>query len=77
MKYRFIEALKKGEIVKNQAFETDKGVYQITLIRYNHDIYFFKYRNGKVVECNNLTRSKTRFVKEKRNEHELECQSEN
>lgn len=68
MKYRFIEALKKGDVVKNQAFETDKGVYQITLIRYNNDIYFFKYRNGKLMECSNLNRAKTRVVKE--NSHE-------
>lgn len=68
MKYRFIEALKNGDIVKNQAFETDKGVYQITLIRYNNDIYFFKYRNDKLMECSNLNKAKTRFVKE--NSHE-------
>lgn len=71
MKYRFIEALKNGEVVKSQTFETDKGVYQITLIRYKNDIYYFKYRNGKIVECNNLTRSKTRFVKEKNDEQVL------
>lgn len=65
MKYRFIEALKNGEVVKNQAFETDKGVYQITLIRYKNDIYFFKYRNSKVVECSNLNKAKTRLVKDK------------
>ena len=71
MKYRFIEALKNGEVVKNQTFETEKGVYQISLIRYKNDIYYFKYRNGKIVECNNLTRSKTRFVKEKNDEQVL------
>lgn len=65
MKYRFIEALKNGEVVKNQEFETDKGVYKITLIRYKNDIYYFKYKNGKIVECNNLTKAKTRFVKDK------------
>ena len=65
MKYRFIEALKNGEIIKNQAFETDKGVYQIALIRYKNDIYFFKYRNGKIVECSNLNRAKTRLAKNK------------
>lgn len=68
MKYRFIEALKNSDIVKNQAFETDKGVYQITLIRYKNEIYFFKYRNGKIVECSNLNRAKTRVVKEQSHE---------
>ena len=71
MKYRFIEALKKGEVVKDQSFETDKGVYRIALIRYKNDIYFFKYRNGKLLECNNLTRSKTRVPKEKADEQVL------
>ena len=68
MKYRFVEALKNGEVVKNQAFDTDKGVYQITLIRHKNDIYFFKYRDGKVVECSNLTKAKTRLVKEQNHE---------
>ena len=69
MQYKFIEARKKGEVVKNQAFDTDKGVYQITLIRYKNDIYFFKYRDGKVVECSNLNKAKTRFVKDKGREN--------
>ena len=56
MKYGFIKALENGEVVKNQAFETDKGVYHISLIRYKNEIYFFKYRNGKLVECNNLNK---------------------
>lgn len=68
MKYRFVEALKNGEVVKNQAFDTDKGVYQITLIRHKNDIYFFKYRDGKIVECSNLNKAKTRVVKEQSHE---------
>lgn len=77
MKFRFIEALKNGEVVKNQSFETDKGVYQITLIRYKNDIYFFKYRNGKVVECSNLNKAKTRLTKvEKTNETHVETVKE-
>lgn len=77
MKYRFIEALKKGEVVKDQSFETDKGVYQIKLIRYKNDIYFFKYRNGKVLECNNLTRAKSRAVKEQINDNGKSTQQSN
>lgn len=72
MKYKFIEALKNGEIVKNQTFNTDKGVYQISLVRYKNDIYFFKYRDNKLVECSNLTRSKTRFAKEGNNDQNLQ-----
>lgn len=63
MKYRFIEAFKNGDIVKDQKFNTDKGVYRITLVRYKNDIYFYKFRDGKIVECNNLSRAKTRAVK--------------
>lgn len=65
MKYEFIEAYKNGDIVKDQKFNTDKGVYRITLVRYNNDIYFFKFRDGKIVECNNMTKAKTRFIKER------------
>ena len=71
MKYRFIEALKKGQIVKNQAFDTDKGTYKVTLIRYKNDIYFFKYLNDKVVECCNLSRAKTRVIPEVKNDTQV------
>ena len=64
MKDIFVEAFKTGDIVKDQKFNTDRGVYRITLVRYMNDIYFYKFRDGKIVECNNLTRAKTRFVKE-------------
>ena len=56
MKYNCIKALKNGEIIKSQSFETPKGVYVITLIRYRRDIYFFKDLNGKIVECFNVSR---------------------
>lgn len=58
MKYKNYEAIKNGEIVKNQAFITERGAYQITLLRYKNEIYFCKYLNGKLVECCNLNRSK-------------------
>ena len=67
MKYKSFEALKKGEVVKNQVFNTDKGTYQITLIRYKNDIYFFKYRDDKLVECCNLNKAQTKVVQE--NDH--------
>ena len=58
MKFKNYEAIKNGEIVKNQAFITERGAYQITLLRHNNEIYFCKYLNGKLVECNNLNRAK-------------------
>lgn len=73
MKYRFIEAYKNGVIVKDQKFNTDKGVYRITLVRYKNDVYFYKFRDGKIVECNNLTRAKTKSMK---SESESESEGE-
>ena len=58
MKNSFIKAREQGVVVKIQTFETDKGVFRIELIRLNNDIYFFKYLNGNIVECSNLTKSK-------------------
>ena len=58
MKYKNYEAIKNGEIVKNQAFLTDRGAYQIALLRCKNEIYFCKYLNGKIVECSNLNRDK-------------------
>lgn len=58
MKYKNYEAIKNGEIIKNQSFLTDRGAYQITLLRYKNEIYFCKYLNGKIVECSNLNRAK-------------------
>lgn len=54
MKTEFIKAIDNGEVVKTQAFITDKGCYQIFLVREGGCIYFYKYLNGKMVECCNL-----------------------
>lgn len=58
MKYDFLEALENGDIVKVQVFETDKGVYRITLIRYKDAVYFYKCLDGELVECSNLNKVK-------------------
>lgn len=58
MKQDSFEAMKHGEVVKHQIFTTDRGVYQVTLIRYRDDIFFFKHRNGKLTECCNLSKMK-------------------
>lgn len=63
MKQKYSEAIEKGEIVKFQRFETEKGTYCITLIRYNDHIYFLKQRNGKVLECADLNEKKTEVKK--------------
>ena len=48
-------AASKGTVIKNQNFVTARGVYQIIFVRYENDIYFFKHRNGQLVECCNLS----------------------
>lgn len=58
MKPYYMDALKKGAVVKSQKFDTEKGTYGISLIRYKNEIYFFKDLNGTIVECSNLNRFK-------------------
>ena len=55
MRKDFAEAASKGVVIKNQNFVTARGVYQIVFVRYENDIYFFKHRNGQLVECCNLS----------------------
>ena len=55
MRKDFAKAASKGAVIKNQNFVTVRGVYQIVLVRYENDIYFFKHQNGKLVECCNLS----------------------
>ena len=62
MKPWYVDALMKGEVVKSQKFDTPKGTYGITLVRYRNEVYFFKDLHGTIVECCNLNRFE---VKEK------------
>ena len=55
MRKDFATAASNGAVIKNQNFVTARGVYQIVFVRYENDIYFFKHRNGKLVECCNLS----------------------
>ena len=56
MRKDFAKAASKGVVIKNQNFVTVRGVYQIVFVRYENEIYFFKYRNGVGVECCNLSK---------------------
>lgn len=58
MKPEFIKAQKKGSILLENRFKTEKGEYRIVISRYNSDIYFFKYRDGVLLECQNLNAAK-------------------
>lgn len=64
MKREFILAEKNGETLIDNSFETVKGKYQIVIRRYRSDIYLFKYRDGKLLECQNLSCTKAKEVKE-------------
>ena len=70
MKYEFIDTLKYGKIIKDQSFMTERGCYQIVLVRHKNCVYFFKYLNGRVCECCNLNKAKAPKVKEERHETE-------
>lgn len=64
MKREFILAEKNGETLIDNSFETAKGKYQIVIRRHRSDIYLFKYRDGKLLECQNLSFTKAKEVKE-------------
>lgn len=68
MKYEFMDALKCGKVVKDQTFMTERGAYQIVLVRYKNCAYFFKYLNGKICECCNLNKAKSPKIKENKEE---------
>lgn len=50
------ELLHYAERLKENSFETERGIYTIRLIKYNGDIYFHKMKNGEVVEIINLSK---------------------
>ena len=55
MKPEFIEAVTRGKVVKSNTFETECGRYAIDILTYKGELYFYKSKNGKIVECLNLT----------------------
>ena len=56
MKTQNEKALLDGISIKTNVFTTDRGVYTINLREHNGDIYFFKYRDGELVECLNVSK---------------------
>lgn len=42
--------LKYGEVIKENIFETERGVYDIKIIKYCGKLYFHKAKNGQTVE---------------------------
>lgn len=56
MKPEFVKAASRGPLIKSNSFDTPKGKYRIDLREYDGDIYFFKYRDGQLLECCNLNK---------------------
>ena len=56
MKRAFERALSDGVSIKTNIFTTERGVYTINLRELDGDIYFFKYRDGELLECVNLSK---------------------
>jgi hypothetical protein len=55
VKAEFIMASMYGDVVKSNTFETNLGKYAIDIIVYEGAFYFYKTKNGKIVECINLS----------------------
>lgn len=62
MKDEFITASMYGRVVKSNTFETKRGKYTIDILIYEDSFYFYKLKNGTIVECINLT-EKAKVVK--------------
>lgn len=55
MKKEFIKAVTRGRVVKSNTFDTDLGKYIIDIVVHDGTFYFYKTKDGKIVECLNLT----------------------
>lgn len=49
------ELLWYGKVIKENTFDTARGVYTIRIIRRGSELFWHKMKNGVVVEINNLT----------------------
>ena len=56
MKRELENALISGRVVKTNTFATDRGEYKVDIITYKKNLYFFKYKDGKLVECLNISK---------------------
>lgn len=56
MKTEFEKVLTQGTLIKTNTFTTELGFYKICLYRWRRDVYFFKYRDGQLMECVNLSK---------------------
>ena len=56
MKHEFTVAQANGDILVDNSFETTRGKYRVIIYKYHGDIFFFKYRDDKLLECQNLSK---------------------
>lgn len=62
MKSEFEKARALGTLVKSNTFQTERGLYRIDLYLWEDKVYFFKYRDGELLECCNLNKKYIREV---------------
>ena len=55
MKHEFTVAQANGDILVDNSFETARGKYQVIICKYHGDIFFFKSRDDKLLECHNYS----------------------
>lgn len=56
------EKASTGYLIKSNSFDTPKGRYRIDIREHQGNIYFFKYRDGDLLECCNLNKIGIREV---------------
>lgn len=65
MKMKSLKAIAKGEVLKENLFETKKGIYKIKVLCYNKNIFLQKQLNGLTVEIINLTELANKLDRDK------------
>lgn len=48
-------AMLMGTHVKDNTFQSNRGEYEINIVSHNGKMFFYKYRNGTLVEAINLS----------------------
>lgn len=51
MQKEFVNVLVHGRVIKSNTFETNRGLYKIDIRLWRKSVYFYKYKDGVLVEC--------------------------
>lgn len=65
MRPEFEKAHILGSLIKQNSFHTKRGTYVINLYNYEGEIFFYKYKDGQLVECVNLSEKRCTYASEK------------